>query len=216
LAVTLRDTNPLCTIGCVATTSFSVIVQPLSPVFDAFGPTRTVVDFKTMVGTPTYPYTFLVGHEDDAKLSDLIITASSLNPDILPNICCNPDILDCNTNPCCAAYCTGASSFAGDDNNAAAGGIKIQLHPYNEAEGLSFVVGEFVVKAMRVTITLRPSASTPGPATLSFRLSDGPIGTAAITQLQTVAVNVFGRPTMDKFCAYDVKAEESLQSIADM
>lgn len=217
--MTLSDvrSNPRCTIRCSATTSFKVRVEALSPVFDAFGPTRTLVDLKTMIGTPTYPYTFLIGHEDEDKIGNLVITPSSLNPDILPNICCNKDVKDCNGNPCCAARCSGANSYAGDSTNTAVGGFQITLYPYSAAEGLSFVVGEFVVQARRVQITIRPSVSTPGPATLSFRLSDGPPGSvSAISTLQTVTVNVFGRPTMDKFCAYDVLADDSLRTIADM
>jgi len=193
ITVTVRDTTPTCTDVAICTTSqtFNVIVQPLSPVFDNAGPTRSLVDFKTVVGTPTYPYTFLVGHEDEDKLNDLNIIGTSTTPDILPNNCCADD----------PTYQTG-------------GGIYLVLHPYNAAEGLSFVVGEFVVKARRVEITIRPSASTPGDATLTFRLADGPTGTG-IASLASVTVNVLGRPTMESFCAYDVLAEDSLQSVAN-
>jgi len=193
ITVTVRDTNPTCTVAaqCTATQSFNVIVEPLSPVFDNTGPTRSLVDFKTLVATPTYPYTFLVGHEDDAKLNDLNLIGTSTTPDILPNNCCGDT----------ATYRT-------------AGGINLVLHPYNAAEGLSFVVGEFVVKARRVTITIRPSANTPGDATLTFRLADGPTGTG-IANIASVTVEVLGRPTIESFCAYDVLAEDSLQSVAD-
>eukprot|EP00291_Cryptomonas_curvata_P010695 CAMPEP_0172183312 /NCGR_PEP_ID=MMETSP1050-20130122/18913_1 /TAXON_ID=233186 /ORGANISM="Cryptomonas curvata, Strain CCAP979/52" /LENGTH=333 /DNA_ID=CAMNT_0012856911 /DNA_START=251 /DNA_END=1252 /DNA_ORIENTATION=- len=65
-----------------ASVKIFITVLPLLPVFDDLpsNPLKSVGDIKTMVGTPTYPLAFLVGHEDPALLSSLQLRASS--PDL--------------------------------------------------------------------------------------------------------------------------------------
>jgi hypothetical protein len=69
--------------------------------------------------------------------------------------------------------------------------ISLNLQPYNPSEGLSFVVGEFVVPARRVTIVIKPSSTVSGNAQITFRLTDGPAGVGN-QALSTVIVNVLG------------------------
>lgn len=62
-----------------ASTTFFITILPLQPVFDDLdgNPLKTVTDIKTIVGTPTYPINFYVGHEDPALVSTLQLRASS-------------------------------------------------------------------------------------------------------------------------------------------
>jgi len=165
---------------------FGITVKRLAPVFDDTGPSRTVVDLKTLVGTPTFPYSFLVGHEDPILVNDLTLTAFSGSANIIPN----PD---------------------GGTNNAA-GSIYVTLSEYASLDAASFIVGQITAPARVATIVLRPDATNFGTVSLTLRLEDG----QGDPTFSIITVFVNGRPEMDKFCAYDVRLDDSLQSIADV
>jgi len=129
---------------------FSVTVRALAPVFDDSGPARTVVDLKTLLATPTFPYTFLVGHEDPLLADQLVLTAFSSEATILPNNCCEET----------------EALFAN-------GGILLTLAPTTK----TFVVGQLTVTAREATIVIRPDAVNFGDLTLTLRLTDGDITT---------------------------------------
>ena len=84
ITITVRDVT-----GAEATSSFVLRVTQLSPFFDDAPPTNTFKDIKTVAGTPTFPYTFLIGHEDAELVGSLTIEASSDNVDVVPNLCCD-------------------------------------------------------------------------------------------------------------------------------
>ena len=149
---------------------------------------RTVVDIRTIMGTPTYPYVFLVGHEDPDMVDRLRIAAFSMRPLVIPNECC-----------------TQTASYL---NN---GGISLTMEPYQPTSELAFVVGQLKAKARRVTIVIRPAAEQYANVELALRLTDG-----NITKLSEITVFVNNRPQLDKFCAYDVLALDNLITIADM
>jgi len=164
---------------------FRVTVVALAPVFDDSGPSRTVVDLRTLVGTPTFPYTFLVGHEDPELSSSLSLTAFSSDATVLPNVCCDSS-----------------------DAFMAQGGIHIELVPSTR----TFVVGQIVINAWEVVISIRPDPTNFGELTLTLRLSDG----NQSPTLSPIKVTVYDRPKMESFCSYDVLVQDNLQSIADL
>ena len=140
------------------------------------------------MGTPTYPYTFLVGHEDKDLVHRLKITAFSDKPLVIPNECCSDTAQFRST-----------------------GGIFLDMQPYQPNGGLSFVVGSLAAKARETSIVIRPAAELYGNVKLTLRLTDG-----NFTALSTITIFVNNRPQLDKFCAYDVLQLDSLGSIADM
>lgn len=146
------------------------------------------MDIRTIMGTSTYPYTFLVGHEDQDMVHRLKITAFSDKPLIIPNECCSD-----------------TPQFQ------SSGGIYLDMKPYQPTSDLSFVVGSLKAKARETTIVIRPAQELYGNVRLTVRLTDG-----NYTTLSTITVFVNDRPRLDKFCAYDVLDLDSLGSIADM
>ena len=129
---------------------FLVTVQALAPVFDDSGPARTVVGLKTLLATPTFPYTFLIGHEDPLLADQLVLTAFSNEATILPNNCCEETEIF-----------------------LASGGISLVLSPTTR----SFVVGQLSIAAREATIVIRPDAVNYGELILTLRLTDGQITT---------------------------------------
>lgn len=146
------------------------------------------MDIRTVMGTPTYPYTFLVGHEDQDMMHRLKISAFSDQALVIPNECCSQT----------ASYL----------NN---GGIFLDMAPYQPTGDPEFVVGQLKVKARKVTIVIRPAPETHANVGLTLRLTDG-----NITKTTPITIFVNDRPRLDKFCAYDVLALDNLITIADM
>jgi len=148
----------------------------------------TVVDIRTIVGTPTYPYSFLVGHEDPDMVHRLRITAFSNKALVIPNVCCSQTPQFTNT-----------------------GGITLDMEAFQPTADLAFVVGQLKAKARKTTIVIRPAPEMFGDVKLTLRITDG-----NITALSTITIFVNNRPQLDKFCAYDVLEQDSLANIADM
>ena len=185
------------------TTEFAVVVEALVPVFDDAGPTRTVVDIRTIVGTPTYPYFFLVGHEDPDKVDKLQIEAFSDQALVVPNTCTYDS-------------CSQTKQFLDT------GGIYLEMAAYDASEGLTFPAGSVNAYARRVKILIRPSGQNSGQVKVTLRITDGETtvldgSTEKILHVKSdITVFVNERPELEKFCAYDIKAQESLASIANL
>jgi len=181
--VTLTVTDGL---GYSASRSFVVTVLPLTPFFDDLGPQRTVTDIKTVAGTPTYPVTFLVGHEDSDLVGGLRVTASTGNVTVVPDVCCDPSS---------AAFISG-------------GGIGLNF----TTPLVNFQRAGVASQARKLYVTVRPAGVVTSPlgTPLTFRLTDAK-GTVVSS---TVKFYVYQRPNIDKFCSYDALATDTLQSIA--
>ena len=139
------------------------------------------------MGTPTYPYTFLVGHEDPDMVDQLQIAAFSNKPLLIPNECCQE---------------TGQFQKVG--------GIYLVMKPYEPTAGKEFVAGLLKARAREATIVIRPTANLFGDVPLTLRLTAG-----NITVLSTITVFINNRPQLDKFCAYDVLEQDRLENIAN-
>jgi hypothetical protein len=146
------------------------------------------VDIRTIMGTPTYPYTFLVGHEDPDMVHRLRVSAFSSQPMIIPNECCTQTQTYLST-----------------------GGIYIDVKPYQPTGELAFVVGQLKARAREATIVIRPTAALFGDVKLTMRVTDG-----NFTSLSEITIFVNDRPRLEKFCAYDVLEQDSLNNIANM
>jgi len=181
ITVSVRDST-----GADAASTFTLTVLQLSPFFDDNPPTNTFKDMKTVAGTPTFPYTFLVGHEDADLVDTLSIQASSANVEVIPNTCCDL-----------------SSAFE------IYGGIFLNMSdaliPASRS-GLSTFVRE-------VTVVVRPrgTAAADDGVQLSFRLQDS----RERVTIGRITLFVYSRPSVDKFCAYDVRPLDTLTSVSD-
>uniref|UniRef100_A0A7S0EN53 LysM domain-containing protein n=1 Tax=Hanusia phi TaxID=3032 RepID=A0A7S0EN53_9CRYP len=167
--------------------SFLLTATVLSPFFDNVPPGNTFQDLKTTSGTPTFPYTFRVGHEDETHLGDLMISAKSGNLTVVPDNCCE------NT-----------SAFR------EIGGIFLNL----TTERVQMIYNGNTVYARNVIVVINPhgiATSTTG-VDLRFFLTDK---IQNIIIAASIKLYVYPRPSITTFCTYDVKETDTLISIAN-
>ena len=118
----------------------------------------------------------------------LRVSAFSSQPMIIPNECCTQTQTYLST-----------------------GGIYIDVKPYQPTGELAFVVGQLKARAREATIVIRPTAALFGDVKLTMRVTDG-----NFTSLSEITIFVNDRPRLEKFCAYDVLEQDSLNNIANM
>jgi hypothetical protein len=167
-----------------AKSSFVLNILRLSPFFDDYPPTNTFKDMKTIAGTPTFPYRFLVGHEDADLVASLKIEASSLNVEVIPDNCVS------NSAPFGSHCVTDNTKFMN------IGGIYVNISKTQ----IPASRGGFSSNAREVVVIVRPQ----GTASADHGVTQGRIKTF-----------VYSRPSVDKFCAYDVQPADTLTSIAN-
>ena len=180
-----------------AKSSFVLNILRLSPFFDDYPPTNTFKDMKTIAGTPTFPYRFLVGHEDPDLVASLKIEASSLNVEVIPDNCVS------NSAPFGSHCVTDNTKFMN------IGGIYVNISKTQ----IPASRGGFSSNAREVVVIVRPqgTASADHGVTLSFRIKDS---NNVVTEGR-IKTFVYSRPSVDKFCAYDVQPADTLTSIAN-
>ncbi|EKX41931.1 hypothetical protein GUITHDRAFT_112067 [Guillardia theta CCMP2712] len=168
--------------------SFTLTSTVLTPFFDNVPPANTFQDLKTTSGTPTFPHTFRVGHEDANRLGALTIRATSGNLTVVPDNCCE------NT-----------STFR------EIGGIFLNF----TTERVQMIYNGNTVYARNVMVVINPrgiATSTTG-VDLRFFLTDTQQN---IVIAASIKLYVYPRPSITTFCTYDVQETDTLISISNL